>query len=81
MAVIALHPDILTETFPIFGNERYSLIDGDTFWRVRMKSRIVDIDAPELSPPRCEAEPAKGEDARFLLQKVLNSGAFSLAGT
>ena len=39
---------------------------------------IADIDAPELSPPRCEAERIKGEAAKSRLQQLLNAGAFSL---
>ena len=41
--------------------------------------RIADIDTPELSPPRCEAERIKGEAAKARLLYLLNAGKFSLS--
>ncbi len=41
------------------------------------KIRIADIDTPELSPPRCEAERIKGEAAKSRLLALLNAGNFS----
>ncbi len=35
------------------------VVDGDMFWFKGEKIRIADIDTPELSPPRCEAERIK----------------------
>lgn len=54
------------------------MVDGDTFWLGGQKIRIADIDTPELSPPRCEAERIKGEAAKIRLLDLLNGGAFSL---
>lgn len=80
LASAAPRTDTLTATFPICGNERRvtCVVDGDTFRLDRVKVRIADIDAPELSPPRCDAERAKGEAAKYRLQQLLNAGAFSL---
>ncbi|MBY5717055.1 thermonuclease family protein [Rhizobium leguminosarum] len=55
------------------------VVDGDTFWFNGEKIRIADIDTPELSPPRCEAERIKGEAAKSRLLTLLNAGKFSLA--
>ena len=55
------------------------VVDGDTFWFEGEKIRIADIDTPELSPPRCEAERIKGEAAKSRLLTLLNAGKFSLA--
>ncbi|MGX9394051.1 thermonuclease family protein (plasmid) [Nitrobacteraceae bacterium UC4446_H13] len=55
------------------------VVDGDTFWHRGEKIRIADIDAPELSPPRCEREAELGEAAKRRLQVLLNSGPFTLA--
>lgn len=54
------------------------VVDGDTFWLDHQKIRIADIDTPELSPPRCEAERLKGEAAKRRLRELLNAGPFSL---
>ncbi|ANP91724.1 nuclease (plasmid) [Rhizobium leguminosarum] len=55
------------------------VVDGDTFWFDSQKIRVADIDTPELSPPRCEAERIKGEAARTRLLVLLNAGTFSLS--
>ncbi|MDK4743169.1 thermonuclease family protein [Rhizobium sp. CNPSo 3464] len=55
------------------------VVDGDTFWFGGEKIRIADIDTPELSPPRCEAERIKGEAAKARLLALLNAGKFSLS--
>lgn len=55
------------------------VVDGDTFWFRGEKIRIADIDTPELSPPRCEAERMKGEAAKASLLALLNAGTFSLS--
>ena len=60
------------------GPHRDCVVDGDTFWLGDQKIRIADIDTPELSPPRCEAERIKGEAAKIRLLDLLNGGAFSL---
>lgn len=72
--------DTLSGRFPICGGglRVTCVVDGDTFWLNRQKIRIADIDTPELSPPRCEAERIKGEAAKQRLAELLNAGAFSL---
>ena len=73
--------DLSSATFSICGDGRHvnCVVDGDTFWFQGEKIRIADIDTPELSPPRCEAERIKGEAAKTRLLTLLNGGNFSLA--
>ncbi|WP_193559553.1 thermonuclease family protein [Rhizobium rhizogenes] len=73
--------DSLSEAFSICGGGRHvnCVVDGDTFWFKGEKIRIADIDTPELSPPRCEAERIKGEAAKARLLALLNAGRFSLS--
>ncbi|WP_406648744.1 thermonuclease family protein [Rhizobium acaciae] len=73
-------PDPLSAAFSICSESRRvnCVVDGDTFWFEGRKIRIADIDTPELSPPRCEAERIKGEAAKFRLLALLNAGKFSL---
>ncbi|QLC26969.1 thermonuclease family protein [Parasphingopyxis algicola] len=54
------------------------VVDGDTFWMAGQKIRILDIDTPELSPPRCAEEERLGEAAKHRLHVLLNSGAVTL---
>lgn len=54
------------------------VVDGDTFWFEGMKIRIADIDAPEISEPRCPSERQAGEAAKRRLLALLNEGSFSL---
>jgi hypothetical protein len=73
--------DSSSAAFSICGDGRHvnCVVDGDTFWFQGEKIRIADIDTPELSPPRCEAERVKGEAAKARLLALLNAGAFSLS--
>ncbi len=73
--------DSSSAAFSICGDSRHvnCVVDGDTFWFQGQKIRISDIDTPELSPPRCEAERIKGEAAKARLLALLNAGNFSLA--
>lgn len=72
--------DLLSASFPICGDgpRVTCVVDGDTFWHQGVKIRIADIDTPELSPPRCEAERVRGEAAKRRLRELLNTGKFSL---
>lgn len=72
--------DALSATFSFCGNgpRKNCVVDGDTFWFAGTKIRLSDIDAPELSPPRCETEQIKGETAKRRLRDLLNAGRFSL---
>ncbi|PDT01462.1 nuclease [Rhizobium chutanense] len=73
--------DALSASFVLCGDSHRTncVVDGDTFWFEGEKIRIADIDTPELSPPRCEAERLKGEAAKSRLLVLLNAGKFSLA--
>ncbi|RWK47799.1 MAG: thermonuclease family protein [Mesorhizobium sp.] len=79
LAVAAPRTDTLRATFPYCGDGRRvtCVVDGDTFWLSGERIRIADIDTPELSPPRCEAERLKGEAAKRRLRELLNVGPFS----
>lgn len=79
-APVASASDRLVATFAICGSDRRvnCVVDGDTFWYAGTKIRVADIDTPELSPPRCEAERVKGEAAKARLRALLDAGPFSL---
>ncbi len=66
--------------FPICGEGRRvtCVVDGDTFWHNRIKYRIADIDAPEVSNPRCEAEVRRGRAATSRLAALLSAGGFEM---
>jgi endonuclease YncB( thermonuclease family) len=72
--------DALSASFVLCSDSHRTncVVDGDTFWFGGSKIRIADIDTPELSPPRCEAERIKGEAAKSRLLALLNAGKFSL---
>ena len=80
LALNAARTEALTSEFPYCGEGRHvtCIVGGDTFWLDGEKIRVADIDAPELSPPRCEAERIKGEAAKRRLQVLLEAGPFSL---
>lgn len=83
LLALAMTPtsDSLSAAFLICGADRHvnCVVNGDTFWFEGEKIRIADIDTPELSPPRCEAERIKGEAAKARLLALLNGGKFSLS--
>lgn len=58
---------------------RTCVVDGDTFWLEGVKIRVADIDTPEISEPRCDAEYALGIQARDRLRALLNAGPFTLS--
>lgn len=47
------------------------IIDGDTIAIGTEHIRLLDIDAPEISRPRCDAEKAPAEAARAALGEML----------
>ncbi|MBC7987345.1 MAG: thermonuclease family protein [Sphingomonadaceae bacterium] len=55
------------------------VVDGDTFWIGGAKVRILDIDTPELSPPRCAEEERLGLAAKERLGELLSAGPVELA--
>lgn len=50
------------------------VVDGDTAWIAGEKMRLENIDAPELSRPRCLYEKALAIKARDRLLALLNAG-------
>jgi endonuclease YncB( thermonuclease family) len=67
-------------SLPICGEGRRvtCVVDGDTFWHNRIKYRLADIDAPEVSEPKCTAEAKQGQAATYRLAALLNAGRFEL---
>ncbi|MFZ5665546.1 MAG: thermonuclease family protein [Pseudomonadota bacterium] len=61
------------------GGARYTcVVDGDTFWLEGQKIRVADIDTPEISSPRCDAEFQLGQRAKQRMQQLLNAGPIAL---
>lgn len=56
---------------PICGNglRVTCVVDGDPVWIEREKIRLLGIDAPELSPPRCGQEALWAAEARDRLAR------------
>ena len=54
------------------------VVDGDTFWFEGTKIRLVDIDTPEISEPKCTDELNLGLKATGRLIELLNEGPFEL---
>jgi endonuclease YncB( thermonuclease family) len=53
---------------------QYCVIDGDTIRYKGVKVRFLDIDAPEISAPKCASEEALGHKAKLRVLEILNSG-------
>lgn len=70
----------VTTHFPICGNgpRVTCVVDGDTFWLQGEKIRVADIDTPEISSPRCDAELRLGQRAKERMQQLLNAGPIAL---
>ncbi|NTI26578.1 thermonuclease family protein (plasmid) [Rhizobium rhizogenes] len=73
-------PDMVSVRFEKCANgHRIScVIDGDTLWIDGTKVRVADIDAPEISEPRCASELALGNRATERLIELVNQGPFEL---
>jgi endonuclease YncB( thermonuclease family) len=54
------------------------VVDGDTIWYEGLKIRLADIDAPEISEPKCASEAALGERAKLRLLELVNVGPFDI---
>ena len=54
------------------------VVDGDTLWIEGAKIRIADIDAPEISEPKCATELALGNRAIDRLIELVSQGSFKL---
>lgn len=63
---------------PVDGN-RLRVIDGDTVALGAEHIRLLDIDAPEISQPRCEAEAYLGLQAKARLKALLAGQDVSIA--
>lgn len=58
---------------------RYNcVVDGDTLWIDGQKIRVADIDAPEISTPKCAWELVLGNRATDRLIELVNAGPFQL---
>jgi endonuclease YncB( thermonuclease family) len=58
------------------GHRISCVIDGDTLWIDGTKVRVADIDAPEISEPKCASELALGNRATERLIELVNQGPF-----
>ncbi len=58
--------------------QKNCVVDGDTLWLDGQKVRVADIDAPEISTPRCSSELALGNRATDRLIELVNEGPFQL---
>lgn len=78
--IFALAMSVDAQSFPICGEGMRvtCVVDGDTFWHNRVKYRLADIDAPEVSNPRCAAEAMQGQEATYRLAALLRAGRFDL---
>jgi endonuclease YncB( thermonuclease family) len=54
------------------------VVDGDTIWLDAVKIRVADVDAPEVSKPKCKSEKALGDRATLRLLQLVNGGKFEL---
>lgn len=60
------------------GHRNACVIDGDTLWIDGTKVRVADIDAPEISEPKCALELALGNRATERLIELVNQGPFEI---
>ncbi len=60
------------------GDRISCVVDGDTLWIDGTKVRVADIDAPEVSEPKCASELALGSRATERLIELVNQGPFEL---
>jgi micrococcal nuclease len=58
--------------------QKNCVIDGDTIRYQGVKIRLADIDAPEISSPRCASEAAAGHRAKERLLELINAGPIQL---
>lgn len=71
--------EVRAHTFAVCGTIRQTcVVDGDTIWLEGAKIRIADIDTPEISSPKCDAEYERGIRARDRLVVLVNEGEFEL---
>lgn len=76
---LSLMAETSSPRFELCGmTRRTCVVDGDTFWLEGEKIRIADIDTPEISEPKCDAEYQLGMKATHRLRDLLNEGAFEV---
>lgn len=76
---LSLMAETSSPRFELCGmTRRTCVVDGDTFWLEGDKIRIADIDTPEISEPKCDAEYQLGMKATHRLRDLLNEGAFEV---
>src|SRR5690606_32074741 len=56
----------------------YCVVDGSTILYAGRKVRLADIDTPAITGARCDAERARGGDAKLRLREILNEGDVTL---
>jgi endonuclease YncB( thermonuclease family) len=80
LAAPAVAADVEGAAFDKCGREARvnCVVDGDTFWYAGEKIRIVDINTPETSQPKCAHEAELGAEATARLTALLNEGPFEL---
>lgn len=80
VVALALGSMVEGRQFPICGDGRRvtCVVDGDTFWLDRVKYCVADIDAPEVSNPRCNTEARLAEASTRRLAQFLNAVPFQL---
>lgn len=61
------------------GPQRNGVVDGDTLWWRGEKTRILDLDAPELYQPACSAEYQAGVGASSAAGSI-NQGEVRISG-
>lgn len=54
------------------------IVDGDTIYYRGEKIRFEDFDTPETWKPQCASEAARGREAKYRLQQLMNAGPFEL---
>jgi micrococcal nuclease len=59
-------------------SQQNCVIDGDTIRYGGAKIRLEDIDAPEVSSPKCASEAALARQATRRLLELMNAGPFEL---
>jgi endonuclease YncB( thermonuclease family) len=60
-------------------HDQNCVIDGDTIRYAGEKIRLADIDAPEISSPKCASELELGLQAKHRLLTLMNAGSFEVA--
>lgn len=63
----------LCHTLPHHQRRTRCVVDGDTLWLGGQKIRLADIDAPEVSQPRCDYERRLASDATDRLAALLSA--------